>query len=163
MTTKSTWECDAIVLKDLQELPRKLYETRKSISMRGVRDAPDWLGYETAIWKLSENLREYLKAHRKLRGKNIVLDAVARIVTTREYGKGRQNFVLILGAYGGDPYGRIIANLLNDPEVYGHAIKALTNAKVSGLDEEIAEILLTEKVAWIRAAGKRYLERVSKF
>lgn len=135
------------------------FETRKNVSMKGVGGAPDWTGYESATWQLSEAVRHYLKVRRDLRGRNVLLDRVSSIVSSEKSGKGRQNFVLILGEFGNQEYAPALKKLVLDPEVGGHAIKALTRLKADGCAETISAVLKSTTVGWIRTAAKEYLKR----
>ena len=153
------WKEEKDVARALQDLPDYFFRTRKGLSTRGVRGAPRWLGYEDDIWQLSEKVRQYLRSHKKLRGKNLILDEVERLVIEKRYGKGRQNFLLILGDYGRGAYGETLGALLDDPEVYGHATKALAKARIDGYRAKVESLLEKERVSWIRSAAKTYLER----
>lgn len=104
-------------------------ETLRGISMPGVAGAPDWYGYETALWDVSEDLRAYLRSRRAIRGRHPLFDAVAKIVADASYGKGRENFVLVLGQYGGHHYADVIATGLGDPDVSAQALHALRKMK----------------------------------
>lgn len=141
----------------LEELGLELVTTRRHIAMNGVRGAPDWLACEFDLWQLSEHIREFLRKNRTVRGRNPLLDALARIARDPRYGKGRQNVVLMLGQFGRGEYGELLGELLNDPDVYGHAIKALKRGKLFGYSDRVSAILETEKRGWIRNAAKEYL------
>lgn len=156
---EDNWNNEEEVLAALQVLPPKFLKTRLGVSMKGVRGAPDWLGYESAIWELSEQVRRFLRKHKKLRGKNPILDQVACLAANKKYGKGRQNLVLLLGEYGQDSYGQTLGALLDDDDVYGHAIKALVRANIPGYSEKVSQVLAIEKTSWIKASAKKYLER----
>ena len=145
------------VVNALQALPSHYRKTEGATGMQGVKGAPDWLGYEMRLWELSEVIRVYLGRNRLMRGKCQVLDAVARIASNREYGKGRQNFVLLLAQYGGNGYSDVLGDLLDDTDVHGHAIKGLTKLKGHGHVGKIESILSDSEVGWIRAAARNYL------
>jgi hypothetical protein len=148
-----------IIGRQLEDIANELLLTRTGVSMHGVRGAPDWRGFETDLWELSEELRNFYKANRTLRGKNPLSDSLARIASNPQFGKGRQMILLILGQYGGGDYGEVFGNALKDRTVYGHAIDALIKAKVKGHHDQVASILELEKTGWIRRAAKKYLER----
>ena len=95
------------------------------VSMKGAGGAPDWAGYESFLWEVSEDLRQYVKKRRSIRSDHRVWAAVAELVADRSYGNGRENFVLMLGQYGGSAYADLIAEQLDDPAVSAHAIRAL--------------------------------------
>lgn len=140
-------------------LAEHYYATRKGISMSGVGGAPDWYGYETALWKLSEAIRGFLKGRRDIKGNNELLDKISVIAEEKRFGKGRQNFVLIIGDFGGKEYSNGLKSLLNDPEVYGYAINALTKLKVTDCSNEIEKVLQETKTGWIKTAAKNYLKK----
>jgi hypothetical protein len=104
-------------------------ETLRGLSMRGAAGAPDWYGYESLLWEISEDFRAYLRSHKAIRGAHPLFNAVAEIVADSSYGKGRQNFVLVLGQYGGHHYADVIATGLGDPDVSAQALRALRKMK----------------------------------
>jgi len=146
--------------KSLRVLPDYYRSRHVGVEMLGVRGAADWYGYEMRIWELSEAIREYLKKKRTLRGQCGVLDAIADVVKESRFGKGRQNCVLILAQYGGPLYASTIAWALDDPEIMGHAVKALAKLREPGYSERIEGILEHSRVGWIRTAARNYLRSV---
>lgn len=150
------------VVEALQALPIHYREAEEETEMLGVRGAPDWHGYEMRLWELSEVIRVYLRRKRGLRGKCEVLDTIAKITSDAQYGKGRQNFVLLLSRYGGQEYSDLIGGLLDDDDVSGHAVKGLTKLKKPGYAGKIESILSHSKVAWIKAEARKYLRNVRR-
>ncbi len=132
--------------------------TLTGVSMKGVRGAPDWLGYETSLWSVSEDLRKFLQKRKNLRGRNILFDCCEELARDSSLGKGRQNLVLLLGQYGGLSYSDILETLLSDEDVYGHAIKGIARAKIPGLENKVRAVLEEEKIGWIRNAARKYLK-----
>ena len=145
------------VVEVLRALPSHYRDTESEVEMQGTKGAPDWLGYEMRLWELSELIRAYLRSKRGMRGRCGVLDSVAEIASDTEYGKGRQNFVLLLSQYGGEEYSDVLGGLLDDTEVRGHAVKGLTKLKALGYVGKIESILSDSKVAWVKAAVRKYL------
>jgi hypothetical protein len=139
-------------------LANHLYSTRKGISMKGIKGSPDWLGYETGLWKISEDIRQWLKKRKDLRGANPVLDACGKVVADARFGKGRQNLCLILGELGHTAYSEVLGALLSDDDVSGHAVKALLQAKATGYHNEVEDVLKTTNKPWIKSLAKKYLE-----
>jgi len=150
------------VEKCVRVLPAYYRDRHVGVEMPGVRGGADWHGYEMRIWELSEAVRKYLKAKRIVRGRCGVLDAIADVVKEPRFGKGRQNFVLVLAAYGGLPYVSAIAGALDDPDLIGHAVKALVKLRAPGYSEQIKGILERSRTGWIRSAARKYLEHVAK-
>ena len=128
----------------------------QSIGMKGELGAPDWRRYELKIWELGESLRLYLKKQKSWRGPSTLFDAIAQVMGTKVYGKGRQTFALLLGDFGGSSYSRDLGRAIEDPEVVGHAIKALTKLRAAGYELEVRKAMSIYS-GWIRAAAKKYL------
>ncbi len=123
--------------------------------MEGVDGAPAWLEFEHKIWELGEKLRHVLKANR-WKGKCPVLDAAVKILSCKDYRKGRQTFALLIGEFGQGNYGIHLAECLTDEEVSGHCLKAMTKAKISGFGEHVRRILDSSE-GWQRKAAEKYL------
>ena len=123
-----------------------------------VDGAPPWYRHEYKVWELGENLRAILLRKKKFRQNKALFDRVAEICRNPEYGKGRQIFVLVLGAYGGRDYAKVAADLLDDAEVAGHAVDALLKMRGSGYAHLVAP-LEKHPIAWISKEAKKYCER----
>ncbi len=130
-----------------------------SVEMQGVEGAPDWASYEMRIWDLGESLRLLMKRRKDWRGKEKLLDSVADVLSNKEYGKGRQTFALLLGDFGSGEYGDTLAAVLDDPEVAGHAVKALTKARIAGHEKAVRR-LAEDATGWVRSAAKKYMKVV---
>lgn len=130
--------------------------TRTGLSMAGVDGAPDWLGFETALWKLSERLRPVLSARKDWRSESEIMQAVLRLCRNQSYAKGRQNFVLMLGDFGGPEEAAALGDLLTDTDVQGHAIKALCKLRDDRFRGTV-ERLMPSLQGWSKTAAKKYL------
>lgn len=130
-----------------------------AVEMRGQLGGPDWKGFERRIWDLGESLRLFLKKTR-WRGTGPLLDTAAKVLLDRRFGKGRQIFATLLGDFGGQAYGDALGGVLQDKEVWGHAIKALTKARIAGFAAEVAGVQAQES-GWIRSAARKYLQSMS--
>lgn len=83
------------------------------------------------------------------------------IIKDEFYGTDRQMLVLLVGKSKSLSTVPTLKELLNDPTVYGHALKALSN--FSGEDiEEIMHQHLKCKIAWIRNIARKYLDKKNK-
>ena len=153
---KAEVEEHAALLLEVAAIAR---ERLTGLSMGGIDGAPDWLGYESQLWEISEDLRQYLRTRRRLRGQNALADAVAEIVADPAYGKGRQNFVLVLGRFGGPAYADLIARGLDDPEVCAHAIYALRLQKDDRFVEQARRMLADPPSGAARTEARKYLKR----
>jgi hypothetical protein len=70
----------------------------------------------------------------------------------------QEGVVLLVGKSKKSNVIPVLKDLLNDPDVYGHALDALTN--FSGQDiEEIMKSFQTCKIAWIRNTATKYLRK----
>src|SRR5215467_15851725 len=66
------------------------------VAVSGALGSPDWTTCERKIWETGESLRLFMKPKR-WSGKGPLLDAAARILLNRNFGKGRQTYALLLG------------------------------------------------------------------
>lgn len=86
------------------------------------------------------------------------LSQYLEIIEDKSFGTARQMIVLLVGKSKKTDVIPILKNLLNDPDVYGHALDALTN--FSGQDiEEIMKSFLACRVIWIKNTAKKYLKK----
>ena len=134
----------------------KWRSTRTGLSMAGVDGAPDWLGFETALWKLSERLRPVVSARKDWRSESEIMQAILRLCGNQSYAKGRQNFVLMLGDFGGKKEATALGDLLMDTDVQGHAIVALHKLR-DGRFRGSVERLIPALQGWSKSAAKKYL------
>jgi hypothetical protein len=146
----------------LQVLPRHYLTHYPTVAMPSVRGAPPWCAFELRIWELGEVIRHYVRIHRAIRGKTAIFDAMASVVADPRFGKGRQMHVLVLGQFGGATYAPVIASMLDDDDVMGHAVTALAALKAPGYANRIESILRKSEYGWIRRAARSYLQRTSK-
>lgn len=82
------------------------------------------------------------------------------IITNELYGDDRQMVILLVGKSKNPKVIPILIELLNDPNVYGHALSALSNFQ----GDEIINIMSCykdDKMTWIQNVAKRYLEKNS--
>jgi hypothetical protein len=152
-----TLDDQAEVARAVESLCKHWLLSLTDVEMRGELGAPDWMGFELRIWQLGESLRLLLKRKKRWRGRGPLLDTVAKLVSNRGFGKGRQTLVLLLGDFGKQEYGDVLGRALDDKEVWGHAIKALTRAKIAGFAAEVAGVQAQE-TGWIRSAARKYLQ-----
>ena len=81
-----------------------------------------------------------------------------KIIENKSHGTGRQMVVLLVGKSKKAEAVPVLKTLLEDPDVYGHAVEALSN--FDGQDiEEIMFRFLDCKVTWIRKKAHRYLTK----
>jgi hypothetical protein len=142
----------------IQFLCDDYFDNDIDIEMQGIKGAPNWLSFEMRIWELGECLRQSLKNRKKWLNSNDLLNVIMMICRNKKYGKGRQTFVMLLGEFNCEDASKLLGDLLNDPEVLGHSIKALTKLKDGGYVDKAGQIAEKE-TGWIRAAAKNYCRR----
>lgn len=135
----------------------------RSIAMRGVAGAPDWLVFEMKIWELGEQLRTSVKKYASVRARaGVIVEAATQILGEKKFGKGRQAFALLLGDIGGISCANALGTALRDTDVRGHALKSLLKLKIAGFEQEAKQIL-EEDAGWVRSSAKRYLMQSGAF
>lgn len=86
------------------------------------------------------------------------LSQYIELIQNKNYGTARQMIVLLVGKSKKEEVIPVLKSLLNDPDVYGHALDALTN--FSGEDiEDIMMQYINHKVTWVRNTAKKYLKK----
>lgn len=116
--------------------------------------------YVGLIWDMGEQVRQVLKAERRLRKSESLWAKIEKICVDPRYGRGRESFAMLLGRYGGPKRKPTLVALLDDPEICGHAIYALRLLGIKGAERQ-AEKLLDSPRAWIRTEARKYLEKVN--
>ena len=111
---------------------------------------------------MGEELRQLLIIKKKWRGKCLLLDSVSDIIQIKEYRKGREPFILLLGSYGRCFYNDVLGGMLNDDEIVGHVIDSLYKGKAPEYEKEILQIYKLKK-GWIKRMAKKYLENRMKW
>lgn len=150
------------ILQDQREIARAVSARCKFLRKNKLRadvplepDWPVWFEFEHEIWRLGEDLRQLLQLRKKWRGRCDLLNEVAEIASCREFGKGRESFVMLL-KYGHADYKACIRKLLKDKQVSGHAIHAANRGKIPGLSKQVLPFAESSK-AWVRKEAKKYL------
>lgn len=132
------------------------YRTKTNLAMAGVDGAPDWLGFEMYLWKLSERLRPLFKVRKDWRSGSEILKSMVSVCQRREFGKGRQNFVLLIGDFGGVAESNELGVLLNDSNVQGHVIKALVKQRNTRFQDKVANTIPALS-GWTKSVAKKYV------
>lgn len=86
-------------------------------------------------------------------------DALAELAQDRRYGKARQMIVLGLGKSKRPEAVDVLLSLVDDPDVDGHAIKALGKLKPSAARAAL-EAKLDDKRAWVRGEARKALAKL---
>jgi hypothetical protein len=86
-------------------------------------------------------------------------DELAELVRDRRYGKARQMVVLGLGRSKRPEAATVLIGLLDDPEVDGHAVKALGKLRPPAARAAL-ESKSDDKRAWVRREAKKALARL---
>jgi hypothetical protein len=123
-----------------------------------IAGQPEWYPFETACWKLGEVIRQKLLRSPRLRGDPRVVSAILEVIEQRSLRRGRQSFVMLLGAVKFAHTAPRVARLAGDPDIDGHVVDTLLKMRVPGY-VEVIEPHLSSKFAWIRRKAKTYVER----
>jgi hypothetical protein len=83
-------------------------------------------------------------------------DDLVELARDRAYGRAREMVVLGLGRSKRPEAGDILIGLLDDPDVNGHAVKALAKLKVPRARPGL-ERMLDDERAWVRKEAQRAL------
>jgi hypothetical protein len=117
-------------------------------------------GFATSlIWALGESFRRIMLRARPLRRRERVFEGVRGICLDRELGKGRESFTMLLGHYGGAAQIPTLVQLLDDPEVSGHAVYALRLLSASAAADKVRPFLDSPK-AWVRKEARKYFQKI---
>lgn len=87
-------------------------------------------------------------------------DAFVELVTDRRYGKARQMVVMGLGKSKRPQAVEVLLELMDDPDVDGHAVKALGKLKAPTAREAL-ESKLDDDRAWVRQEARKALARLA--
>lgn len=81
-------------------------------------------------------------------------DELVALARDRSYGRGREMLVLGFGRSKRPDAGDILIELLDDPDVNGHAVKALRKLRVRAAGPGL-ERMLSDPRAWVRREAQR--------
>lgn len=85
-----------------------------------------------------------------------LFDELVQLARAREFGRAREMVVLGMGRSKRAEAGRVLIELLEDPAVSGHAVKALRKLKVPDAQPGL-ERMLDDDRAWVRKEAQRAL------
>jgi HEAT repeat protein len=86
-------------------------------------------------------------------------DDFVELVRDRRYGKARQMVVLGLGKSKRPEAVDVLLGLVDDPDVDGHAVKALGKLKAPSARTAL-QAKLDDKRAWVRAEARKALAKL---
>jgi hypothetical protein len=147
------------LLAEIAELPRRRARFRDEYVIVAPDGPITWANHESLAWALGESIRQVLRRRRALRKNERLWTAIETIATDRAVGKGREPYVMLLAQYGGETRAPLLIQLLDDPEVVGHALYGLRLHGAQGAERQ-ARSLLAHPRAWIRKEARKYLEKV---
>jgi len=149
-------------------IPRVEDETVKEMLVRAVTDrAARGIAGPTLI-DAFERADDYADSFRWAVGNALetvaepgILDAMIRLARERRYGKAREMVVLGLGRIKRPEAVRTLIDLLDDPEVAGHAVKGL--AKLQPPEARSAlERFVDHEQGWVRLAARRAIAGIDR-
>jgi hypothetical protein len=148
------------ILSLLAELPSLRAKFSDEYVVLGPDGPITWVNHESLTWALGESIRQALRRRPKLRKDPPLWLAIEGIGTDQSVGKGREPFVMLLGQYGDLDRVPVLLQLLDDPEVAGHALYALRLPAAPGAEGKTRELAASRRT-WIRNEAKKYLERIA--
>lgn len=89
-----------------------------------------------------------------------VFDAMVQLAQDRRYGRAREMIVLWLRKSKRREAIRVLIQLSEDPDVYGHAVAALAKMKAPAA-HRVFEAKLQDARAWIRKEARKGLEKLN--
>jgi HEAT repeat protein len=118
-----------------------------------------WNRYESLIWALGESFRQVLSKNKPLRKSGRFFEAVQAICFEQKFGKGCESFTMLLGQYGGTSQIPALIHLLDDPQVYGHAIYSL---RLLGAAEAADKVrpFLDEPKTWVKQEAHKFFKKI---
>lgn len=152
---------EADMLAVLDQAPDLLGRFTESSDVHVGHDVITWCNYENLLWTMGESFRRLLKRHRNLRRSAALWERIQLLCLNTRYGKGRESFTMLLGQYGGEARVPVLIELLDDPQVYGHALYAM---RLLGDPRAVsaARRLLGSPKAWVRSEARKYLDKVER-
>jgi hypothetical protein len=121
----------------------------------------NWHRFESLIWDIGEKFRQILKRQKMLRMDRDLFSHLERVALDKQFCKGRDSFVMLLGQYGSHEVVGTLTKLLNDQEVQGHDVYALRLLGAPEVQESIRQFLQSRKT-WIRNEAKKYFAKLDK-
>ena len=118
-----------------------------------------WYRHESLVWALGEAFRRVMLRNRRLRRGERVFEAVRSVCLDRRLGKGRESFTMLLGHYGGPAQIPTLIQLLDDPQVCGHAVYALRLLHASEAADKVRPFLASPKT-WVRQEARKYFQKI---
>jgi hypothetical protein len=133
-------------------------EPLPDLPVSGLTGQRAWHYVERQAWAVGEQIRQALVRKPALRKQPGVLEAIAECALSRNLGRGRQSFVMLVGCVAARNCADAIARLCSDPDVAGHAVDSLIKMRAPGYAAQVHP-LLSAPHAWIRRKASTYLQR----
>jgi len=89
------------------------------------------------------------------------VDDLIKLARDRSFGRAREMVVLGLGRSSRPEAGRVLIDLLDDPDVNGHAVKALRKLREPAARVGL-ERMLGDHRSWVRKEAQRALNDLSQ-
>ena len=121
-----------------------------------IPNVPEWYGFEYKIWKLGDDLRLLIKANPTLQKEDEIFQRILKVCTNRNAKRGRQSFIMLLGAKRFSIFATDLITQIDDENVDGHVISTIQKMHAAGFENQVKPFIEHEH-AWIRNAAKKYL------
>jgi hypothetical protein len=150
-------EDDLLAALRVAEVWRERFTEPFTFEFRGEQIT--WFRYESLVWTLGESFRRLMLRGRRLRRCERVFEAVRSLCCDGRFGKGRESFIMLLGKYGGADQIPTLIDLLDDPQICGHAVYALRLLGASEAADKIRPFLGSSKT-WMRQEARKYFQKI---
>ncbi|MEE1185793.1 MAG: hypothetical protein UHN02_00190 [Acutalibacteraceae bacterium] len=120
-------------------------------------DVHDWYKFESELWGVGENIRQFLLENKNKLNRSQI-ERIVEICLDKRAKRGRQSFVMLLGKKMFCDYAEQIVTLLNDDDVDGYVIDTLYKMGATEY-ADLIEPFLTHNRTWIRNEAQRYIQK----
>jgi len=126
-------------------------------SHKELGGATRWHDFESDAWAVGEAIRRWLVANPPMPRDSALVERLIAVITTPTLRRGRQSFFMCLGA-SARAHAGVIAGLLADDDVCGHAASALLRMNALNFCD-LMDPLLIHRDAHVRKTAERYIAR----
>jgi hypothetical protein len=146
----------------LSEFCENIFNNMNFEEETAFKGMPKRMAYETEIWMIGEQIRQKIAKLKEDEISQLLLNEILTVISTTKYGKGRESFVMTLHYFGNNHIVESnLCNFLDDKQLYGFAIKELNKLKSYHSTDKIEDILMQEKIGWIKKEAKLYIKNSS--
>jgi hypothetical protein len=146
--------------KLLEEIVRALsVPWAKPIAARPLIDA--FIAADSAVSPSPLGLRWTIGSALEVVADDSVFDDLANLVNDRSFGRAREMIVLWFAKSRRAEAVSLLVELIEDPDVGGHAVKALSKTRLA-VNRAPFESMLEDRRSWVRQAARKGLSRLER-